>query len=1708
MSSFQDPSELILNRIRNPVSRRERELAIERIAAQGKAAGIADEANPAMGLMASQQVSSIIEEAMQLPAGGNIFTDTGNILQSTWAGLEIGLSKSLETIVEADRGIKRLGAKVVGLENPFVNAEFYEDGLEYLGSASEYWEGIQAKAERRMLGEIGGLRWTWRKTNEIGFSVAQFVVAGHVGGQAGIQILLGMGANTIARDVYEETGSMSQAIIAGTMNYTVTNLLFGAANRISPTMAKDVDDIILGLDTKVSQEVGKEVLRGNGKAVTSLLVNATGIEATTVGARSIEMFVNAAYQNIIQPENRYAAFELSYENFMAQLGHWVEEGLVISLLPGATKGAAVGIRPGGVKNARIEFRQQIQVERAMRVYKGLAEETNGVSVERLEKLVETLEALPEGQGGMFLTQVKEALRSAVNAAKSGDGKVEAKSIKLELSEMTPQQITAELKKFSDTFESIIGDTTPNKSLRVLPPASSAGLRIGKDGKVKEKLDPVEEASLKDGQKVETTEERFDRHQKESEAEINKAETAEGRTFTKEQTKRLRKSQEIEVKGDALIRELFEADVADVVQALRVEVEKIESAGVKSTESEIALEAHKRALNHFENKLNEAGIKEPATGRVKTEINKRLEESFPEGVEAVEKLLRKRKLSAKESAEVDRVMKLLKEIFPEIKTKGKMAKTLKEARKAKVPTVEELAKKTEALTLEEQAAAIKAREKDAAERATNASNREAMRGAGEALKQSQRDIKKRVKDKELNKKEAIEARSSALNALLHSLPKGLVKKLGLRDVVREKDARGKPVVRTQRGFDSAVKKIIKKLNEHFEKERVKNLNAELNKRTEAVDTRLEPVLDNMLKAIIKIIQPGRAKELKIDKFEAELDVAVDVYFDRQAEIFGKSKELDAQKDAVFEILSKAKKSGFESLNDIEASYLLSFTKSLRSQHKAEVRINRQIEKDNLNRDKNDIANEVGTTMVKGAVGDALIANQWIGDLLVIGRDFTFGIMMNSRLADAIEYISGGNKTVAYRVMVEDVQQGISKSREFQREVENVLGDILRKNGIDIENIYNLTDISQVGRDSSKTISFSDGGSVTFTSGQLIRYLMHARDASTAKMLTEGKNGISIERITKRGKKERNIEEITEERHNEILEQSRGTEEARIADSFIEFLNDARVVEPLREYLVAREGHDMISGDTWCMRKLRRRSEKVERKEAKAEDPTSLFEELFSDLGAGTSRLDPSLGKKRTGGKHDIVIDDAVSSVNRFVRSLSSLIHLEKPLQNARAIVKSGRVRNAINNETSREIFDNLERNYYNAIARAERGVGADFGSTEIALRNLRNKVQWAGLAFNPAIPVYQPLSVIPAAIFMGRGGTRDISRATKQMTLDRGENTYENVTRRGIDNSGLMYDRFVTANATSIASGQMGRTGDTTVAIGGQRFGSESLGMRGITGADRRTVAVLYRATELNVARKLKGRGIDSTKPENQAMFKKLVKKQFEALLTETQPMFNPAWQPAINNLQTTSTALSYVNMYRGYVGKLVSMQRISVTRAVRAWENGNYKEAAQHLIRGAGMTLISSALVPIIRNMIKFALIEGGASLLGADRDLGEEFMTTAEKSVFDIIGQITGMPISGDLVGNILQASIQGETPHDPSLSPATEALEASFSVLGRLFSQDPTERSRENWGKLTFDAFRTGGAVSGTVPGILPNTLKKIWDAINESYEKEMKQNLRRAL
>ena len=258
-------------------------------------------------------------------------------------------------------------------------------------------------------------------------------------------------------------------------------------------------------------------------------------------------------------------------------------------------------------------------------------------------------------------------------------------------------------------------------------------------------------------------------------------------------------------------------------------------------------------------------------------------------------------------------------------------------------------------------------------------------------------------------------------------------------------------------------------------------------------------------------------------------------------------------------------------------------------------------------------------------------------------------------------------------------------------------------------------------------------------------------------------------------------------------------------------------------------------------------------------------------------------------------------------------------------------------------------------------------------------------------------------------------------------------------------------------------------------------MKWIEGFDHGAVTILFRAVEMQTKASFEKQG-KNIEGKDKALYEEVVRREYEEMLIETQPSFHPLHQPAIINWATNTPALGLLTMFKGYAGKLTSLQRRSAMRAARAYARGDKQGALNEIAYGASMTAVGSSIIPIMRNGIKMGISSLGveaAEALGwtdeMDRELGDYGLAYAEKTAWDIVSQNLGLTMAGDALDTMLVSKIAGKPFQDVAMTPMMSVQSQLFRAVDSLFFTDWSRRTDLENVKKTNALLRVAAGLSG---------------------------------
>lgn len=1642
---------------------------------------------------------------------GNIFTDTMNLIGSTGTNLDLGLLRIQRTALGATReGFKstfktlfsNLNIPDEVFEKPFDVA--FDRNVEritgvhpsFLGELDDALSEQSAGFHNELSGEVGGLRAFGRFGVETTLAVGEFVAAGMVPG--GIPSLVAIKSNSIGHDVYNESGSISQASVAAGLNFIGTMMLFKIGGKRIKDSMKKLDKAFLGVkegNIEAIKRAGLHLSQNRAKQSVEALAGALTIIPTAGAIRTAEQFANGLFQNWIEPAQRIERFELTFGNSVASLKAGLEEGVVFALLPIGTRAIGAGVSAGKVREAKNWVRLGEASELGYRATLAVSSRaTKGNKVEQ-EKLLKDMDEV-KTDNPAFIAQ-REALRAQVK----GDTKFEPSEIVTK--DLTTREAADMLEEYAGLVDMVVD-------------VRSEGVDPFKNRNEKDTREPTDkDHDLSDRQRISSPQERTQKNIEDAEKaiadaerDINQLERSEGAVDL------LRKAREeageVTAEANVIVSELLRLKTTDAIDILKKEVADLKE-GELTPEKDAAIKTAQEALKVFESKARlekEGGIPDKTLPTPKLEIE--IEGEKIDGERAA-KLIAKRNLDKLTPEEVALREKLIEKVreetgSDETVTPAQLAKNIRARIKERVPSRKKIVKeagKEEGLSAEELVEAQKLREENARQLEVEKSVRHARTLVNSVAK----NIKKTARATKKNQKQ----RATVFNNFLSGIRGNLRRQL--LEVVKTKE-NGKPVFRTNKELVDAIDAVNKKLDSIVTKENNRRINRQLRKRTDKNKTKLTPVFDNVLTAVIEIVRPKQAKKLGVkgsnlkDSLKELAKDRAEVY-----EITEKQAREELGIEAVQEILQKVKAEGVENLTPAESSFLAQFTELLEVNSKLGLKAEKEALKKEIEEIQDAIFEEMLTTL--GVPSTAIKRDAKTGRVLrqpfplarqalQFTKDVSLGLRFNGRLPDIIEFLSGGDRTVAHQVLYRDVVRGYLDANLKEAELHALQSRIFEKHGLSKEDIEASMDFEVKGKKvTTKTIEMpGKTPNLELTPGEIVGYRTRAADPFTKEKLEDKKGGI-YRAGTEIGRDHSKAE------HEAVMEQTRDTTEARVAEALVEFYNTPEVTSLIREYGLRNSGVDIIKNNNGTYVPLRQRSRdasKKEERELEEKTPEDILDAVGGAAGftRGTFGLtNRSIVKERTGKVMDVVISDGLLQANQFIHAIATLSKLEAPLKKAEKVLRGGELQQFFGTRKSNErgMFDDISDVFYSELKRSERGVTSQLNTPEAFARRIRNNIVQANLSFNLTIPMYQPLSELTAAVYWGVEGVGALAKANKDIFTRSGENSHGKVRERMLRISGLAWRRLSIRNAHTVASGELVQSKQKTVTIGNETHGRESLGMSGITGMDHLAITTIFRMSEIIISARFKTKGIDVAK--NSKLYEEAVRREFEDAIMETQPTFDPIMQSGFmirgisSDPAIRSTLISFNTMFRGYTSKLASIQSRGLMRAIRDFKRGNIIGGSGHLVKAALMTVPGSILVPIIRNSVKASIVTGFLLAVGKEEDVGEEAISLAEKTAYDTIGQILGVTVLGDFVGDIAINLATGQA-RSPETSPFTSTLSQLTRSMYSTFTVNPNRRTAMENTRTVISLMRATQSVFG-VPTYL-NTL--VNQAIREADEEDVRR------
>ena len=923
-------------------------------------------------------------------------------------------------------------------------------------------------------------------------------------------------------------------------------------------------------------------------------------------------------------------------------------------------------------------------------------------------------------------------------------------------------------------------------------------------------------------------------------------------------------------------------------------------------------------------------------------------------------------------------------------------------------------------------------------------------------------------------------------------KEVIKGTGLSKKVANRILAKYPEIKTPKALDKAINDAVEIVKKEAHKQEAKGLKKILSGRGK--EARIDPVLDNVLTAIIRKLNPKLAETRELGEGKS-IEEALDAYIEMRG----------AQVEPVAELIRELvnTEGGVDALTVKQVGFIGQFAKGLTRQHNAKMKAQaerKRLEDENFYADMNEsvaAAWNLNKHDIKtDALGNIVEFAPWFKGIKGLVGTFTWGIEANARLTDAIEYISGSNNTLVHDILVKDVINGRNNASLALAQAHHVFYNTLKEVGLTSDV---LADISDVNKKARKKNTIEVDGVGTITRAQLIEYLKQSKDLSTLDKFISGKNALDF--FVEGPKGHTKTIEWSKEKHDALMAHVARSfaKEAKIADALIEIINHPSIKNELRAWGIDYLGYDIIQRGVYAPRTVRRVRQDKDVSKSEIEGLFDSIEELVGLQERSLQNVNMSRAKPRV-EEHTraIVIGDGVLATTRYLRAVTTLTNMQPSLARAIKLVRSPEFL-AITSQKGPlgSMAGNLVENYYKPIVDHANAVIRNRSDLALWVHKARNNVVNTVLWGKLTIPAYQPLSEVAAASYLGKGGQRLMFRANKELGLWRwGRKNRKATLERMIGsdttpaNSGLAWERFQIANSYMLMAGEGIQTKHGVVTIAGKRHDTNGKKLSMITRSDQHAILRIYRASELKVEAMFKAKGIEVD--YNSPLFKETVKRVFEDVVVETQPTYDPSMQPALLNRATDDPTVSAFTMFRGYTGKLTAMQRIAIVRAHRAYRRGNYREAEMHLRKMAEQTLIGSGFVAILRKIIKTGIRTGiaGVGFGSLSRPDSEEIEKYLTETYVDVLSQMVGMPIAGNLATGIVK-SIVGMDAYDLSVSPLVDAVNTALRTIGAI--------SKGQGGAMTYLAFaKSSGSVVG-LPTIYIETFQDVIRAYEEKQKKE---------
>jgi hypothetical protein len=1634
------------------------------------------------------------------------WANAGIQLKRASTNIQNTLFKSIQLI---DWGMEEYLGMGTGLDG-----YFDDKSLRGLKDRDEWYQGQIAKREREMEGRVGWVRSSNKYINGVVAGVVPFVAMGAISTVttgsplAGILSLTAGYANTIGHEVYRQTGSVEQGITAAWLNFAATTAAFKAGHVFGKQMNFGLKTLLGKKMPETLATLGTKLKWGDTAGFMNVLKGAMKIEGSVIVLREVEYGLNATYQHFFEGDNIAEQYEFSVENMLGVLNHAAQEGALFIAMPMLGRDGILGL-PG--RNSRMFTNATVKHTSALR---SLAKKMENISAEEGELLLKNL--ANTATGTREANPLIRMWRTIVEGKKGGKSEREINEAMEKDQEIWNEMSAKEQTPLHNEFSNWINEVVPKDTASAKPTVAVAD--SGKEGTVGE---PARGRVIEAEERISTNERVVEeRIQRRTEADTK---------LTPEEAEQIH-GKELEVDPLEAAWEAVNDVTGESVLALRNKIEKLEAEkGGRSTEQTRQLDGYKEALRTSEILIATVRGTSPTKGKMAspriTKVGKREYDN-----ESAATVLRRTKRASKEDiAERDALAEQLRKDNPEWagKKPGQLARLIKDEH---IASRAEIASQ-KSLTPAERKEALRTREEALVERELEKTKAKALgfaKRAASAAKALQR--KMRLSDK---------AGATALRKSWNEYIKKILVELKEAGVDKKLIEKVKKIQETAKRYTS--KEITgDKASLEGKIQEVHNaiqdaLFATAQKRGVAAMKRNKADRGSVGDKLIEAIQPGSTVK---ERVRALYEYTEAIKTEHTSERL--QKEAEYERSVIEEILSKEGDLNFE-----DTVALSSWLEGVHDKHTSRRQVEIAREQARVELGAEALNREIYETLgfenaepgFERVDGKPSVTEGFVDFVKAIG----WGMATNGRLADGVEFLTGGNSGVGYRYLVTEVVKAHARARLAESQLQKGLRDYFKapdsKWKVTEKDLKDVSESQAKNHHGNKkfepvqTLKLKDGTVVAISAGEMVGLVAQSRDGSTANLWIEGAG------LRFRGRKQSLTEENTGRNMGELIaemvqvEKDKNSAAYRVGNALVDYVNTEAPTEMVRHAGFRIKGIDMIEsrelGDSFFPRVRRLAEDFGELEEGSF---TNLFDVMESALGLDTSgpKISKSaISERTTTAKHDIVVGDGQFTVNSWIRAVSNLRHFDESITRAQNILghattaktatRLGAEKKGAGRLANR-LLKQMNERFYEAQLKAERGFIERRDPIDSWVRTVRNNLVTSGLSFNPAIPVYQALSLISASGHMGTGGKRAILQAMYEVSTG-GSEYWAALKERGTTTSGLLYERLTTGNAVSLASGETNQAMQGNAVLGGVRVKSTAqggikgsyertvnAGMRPIEMVDNFAVLSLFRATEIQLEKRWEARG--KSRAGNEEVFDEWLREEFEANLIETQPSYAPLHQPAIVNRAKDNPWISLYTMYKGYTAKLVAQQRRAFMRFSRSLKEGNVSGALHHLSYGAKLTVYGSALIPLIRTGVKESVSQGGAEMAGLiglteeqDRDLGDFFLNIAEKSSLQLTGQVLGMNPLGDtvesLVGTMSGRETYGGVPaQSPYMQTVIQMFNATNSILGAKGNS-----STEDWVKRTISILKPASGIVFKTPQSWFNVPNSVWKEVQTHVDQDIR-------